>query len=263
MNRLVRVELLKLRTIRTTYSLLVAAAFLTALLASSEASKARNHLASSSTLSAVVTITGWTMLFATIMGVVVASGEFRHSTATLTYLAGPRRSRVLAAKAIAAAVTGAVFGLIGTAIATGIGLASTAGAGQPITLSAATLLRDDLGTIIGAALLAPLGVAIGSLIRSQVAGVIAILMWALVIEPIIGGFFPAAQPYLPYSAATTLAGTQLGSGAGGVHVNVQHGGPATVTVTPLPFAAVVALLGALAIVISMLAACSRLRADVT
>jgi ABC-2 type transport system permease protein len=263
MSRLVGVELLKLRTIRTTYGLLVAAALLTALLASSEASKAGDNLASSSTLSAVVTSTGWTMLFATVMGVIIASGEFRHSTATLTYLAEPRRSRVLAAKAIAAAVTGAIFGLIGTAIATGIGLASTAGAGRPITLSAATFLRDDLGTILGAALLAPLGVAIGTLIRSQVAGIIAVLIWVIVIEPVIGGLFSAAQPYLPYSAATTLAGAQLGSGAGGVHVNVQRGGPVTATATPLPFGATVALLGALAIVISILAARSRLRADVT
>jgi ABC-type transport system involved in multi-copper enzyme maturation permease subunit len=263
MNRLVRVELLKLRSIRTTYALLVAAAILTALLASSEASRTANHLALSSTLSAVVTSTGWTMLFATVMGVIVASGEFRHSTATLTYLAGPRRSQVLAAKAIAAAVTGAIFGLTGTAIATGIGLTATAAAGQPITLSAATLLRDDLGTILGAALLAPLGVAIGSLIRSQVAGIIAVLIWAVVLEPVIGGLFSAAQPYLPYSAATTLAGAQLGSGAGGVHVNVQHGGPAAAIATPLPFAAVVGLLGALAIVTSILAARARLWADVT
>jgi ABC-2 type transport system permease protein len=258
MNRLVRVELLKLRTVRTTYGLLVAAALLTALLASGLASKA-----SPSTLSSVVTLTGWAMLFAMMMGVIASSGEFRHSTATFTYLAGPRRSRVLAAKAAAAAVAGAIFGLTGAVVATGIGLAFTSGRGEPITLSAATFVRDDLGAVLGAALLAALGVAVGSLIRSQVAGIVGILIWSLVIEPIIGGLFNTIQPYLPYTAATTLAGAKLGAGAGGFHVNVNHGAVAAAAAEPLPFGAAVALLGALVIVVSVIAAGSRLQADIT
>jgi ABC-2 type transport system permease protein len=261
LSRLVRVELLKLQTVRTTYGLLVAAALLTAFLASIRASKA-----SPSTLSSVVTLTGWAMLFAMVMGVIASSGEFRHSTATLTYLGGPRRSRVLAAKAAAAAVVGTIFGLTGAVVATGIGLAFTSGAGEPITLSAATIVRDDLGAVLGAALLGALGVAVGSLIRSQLTGVVGVLIWSLVIEPIIGGLFTTIQPYLPYTAATTLAGAKLGAGAGGLHVNVNHGGIAAVAAVAsgaLPFGAVVALLAALVIIIAVIAACSRLRADIT
>jgi len=256
MSRLVRVELLKLRTVRTTYGLLAAAALLTAFLASIRASKA-----TPSTLSSVVTLTGWAMLFAMVMGVIASSGEFRHSTATLTYLAGPRRSRVLAAKAAAAAVVGAIFGLAGAVVATGIGLAFTSG--EPITLSAATFVRDDLGAVLGAALLAALGVAVGSLIRSELAGVVGVLIWSLLIEPLIGGLYPTTEPYLPYTAATTLAGAKVGVGAGGLHVNVQRGAVAAVAPGPLPFGAVVALLGALVIVVSVIAARSRLRADIT
>jgi hypothetical protein len=137
------------------------------------------------------------------------------------------------------------------------------GAGEPITLSAATFVRDDLGAMLGAALLAALGVAVGSLIRSEVAGIVGVLIWALVIEPVIGGLFPTIQPYLPYTAATTLAGARLGAGAGGFNVNVHHGAVAAVPATPLPFGTAVAVLGALVIVISVIAACSRLRADVT
>jgi ABC-2 type transport system permease protein len=256
MSRLVRVELLKLRTVRTTYGLLVAAALVTALLASARAAKP-----SPSALAAVVTLTGWAMLFAMVMGVIAASGEFRHSTATLTYLAGPRRSRVLAAKAAAAGVVGAIFGLTGAAVATGIGLALTSG--EPITLSAATFVRDDLGAVLGAALLAALGVAVGSLIRSEVAGIAGVLIWVLLIEPLIGGLFTTVQPYLPYTAATTLAGASLGAGAGGLHVNVQRGAVPVAAAGPLPFGAVVAVLGALVIVVSVIAAYTRLRADIT
>jgi len=263
MIRLVRVELLKLRTVRTTYGLLAAATLLTALLAGAEASKVGSNLASASTLSAVVTVTGWAMLFAALMGVISASGEFRHSTATLTYLACAHRNRVLAAKAAAAAIVGAVFGLMGSAIATGIGLASTAGAGQPITLSVAAIVRDDFGAILGAALLGSVGVAVGLLIRSQVAGIVGVLIWALFIEPVIGGLVTAVQPYLPYSAATTLAGAQLGTGAGGLNVKVNNGGAAAGPAAPLPFGVAVALLGALVIVVSVAASYSRVRADIT
>jgi ABC-2 type transport system permease protein len=256
MSRLVRVELLKLRTVRTTYGLLVATALVTALLAGTRAAKP-----SPSALAAVVTLTGWAMLFAMVMGVIAASGEFRHSTATLTYLAGPRRSRVLAAKAAAAGIVGAIFGLIGAVVATGIGLAVTSG--EPITLSAATFVRDDLGAVLGAALLAALGVAVGSLIRSEVAAIAGVLIWVLLIEPLIGGLFTTTAPYLPYTAATTLAGANLGAGAGGLHVHVQRGAAAAAAAGPLPFGAVVAVLGALVIVVSVIAAYTRLRADIT
>ncbi len=261
MSRLFRVELLKLQTVRTTYGLLAAAALLTAFLAAGRVSLAGAHdLAHPAKLSSVVTITGWTMLFAAVMGVIVASGEFRHSTATVTYLSGPHRSQVLVAKAGAAAVVGAIFGLTGALVATGIGLVVTAGADESIALSAATLIRDDLGTVLGAALLAALGVAVGSLIRSQIAGIVGVLIWSVVIEPIIAGLYTSIQPYLPYSAATTLAGAKLGAGPG-VHVNVHHGTAAAAS--PLPFGVVVALLAGLVVVISVIAALSSLQADIT
>jgi ABC-2 type transport system permease protein len=263
-NRLVRVELLKLRTVRTTYGLLVAAALLSALLAGSKASLAgRSGLASAHTISNLVTLTGWTMLFAMVLGVIAASGEFRHSTATFTYLAGPRRSQVLAAKAAAAAVVGAAYGLTGAAVAIGVGLGAIAGEGDPIRLSAATLARESLGATLGAALLAALGVAVGSLIRSQLAGVVGILIWSLVIEPIIGALSTTIQPYLPYTAATTLAGAKAGTGPGGFHVNVSHGAVAAVVPQSLPFGSVIALLVALVIVVAGIAAWSSLRADIT
>jgi hypothetical protein len=145
----------------------------------------------------------------------------------------------------------------------GSGIVATAGAGQPIPLRAATLLRDDLGTIFGAARLTTLGFAIGSLIRSHVAGIVAVLVWALVIEPVIGGLFTSAQLYLHYDAVTTLTGAGLESEGVGVHFEVQHGVGPTATATPLPFGAVVTLLGALAIVLFVLATRSRLRAGIT
>jgi ketosteroid isomerase-like protein len=106
---LVRVELLKLRTMRLTYGLLAAGAGVTALFTYLQASNSGGRVPSIATpagLRDVTTASGMSLVFAAILGVIVATGEFRHTTATLTYLATPDRRRVLIAKIAAAAVAG-------------------------------------------------------------------------------------------------------------------------------------------------------------
>src|SRR5450755_2170826 len=150
MTRLVRIELLKLRTTRLTYGLLALAAALTALDAVLRAARAGHGklapLSTATGLTSVLTVTGFAMIIACVLGVTVSSGEFHHQTAALTYLEFPRRSRVLVAKLIAAALAGLVFGLIGSAVTTGIGLAFAAGHGYPVALravdEAGAALRD-------------------------------------------------------------------------------------------------------------------------
>ena len=261
MTRLIRVELLKLRTIRLTYGLLATAAGLTALFSVLEASRAGSGkvapLYTTSGLNAVITGGVWALLMATVLGVTVSSGEFRHCTATLTYLAGPHRSRVLAAKSAAAACAGAVFGLVGYLIAAGIGLTFVAARGYHVAIGDATLVRYAAGHMLAAALLAAVGVGLGSLIRSQLAAVIGIFVWAIVVESLIGGLFNSVQAYLPYTAATTLAGAQLGGAAFGPAHN------ASTTVAPLPFAAAAALLAAAAVLISVVAARTTVPRDVS
>lgn len=267
MTRLVRVELLKLRTVRLPAGLLITAAGLTALFAAVEASQAGRassgigSLATAPGLSAVTTVTGWSLLLAAVLGVTVTSGEFRHGTATLLYLAAPRRVPVLIAKAIAAGCAGALFGLAAAIIATGAGLAFAAARGYRVALGAGVLAGHAAGAVLGAALLAALGAGLGSLVRSQLAGITGVFVWGLVIESVLGGVFPSLRPYLPYTAATTLAGVKLGAGPGGFRVAVKtHGAPVPV---PLPFAAASALVAGVAVAICVIAACSTVRRDIT
>jgi ABC-type transport system involved in multi-copper enzyme maturation permease subunit len=262
MARLIRVELLKLRTARLSYGLLATGAGLTALFCWLEAfrsgpGRAVGPLNTAAGLTSVIAGGTWALLMAAVLGGTLSSGEFRHSTATLTYLATPQRSRVLAAKTAAAALAGAVFGLIGYLIAAGIGLSFVAARGYQVPVGDATLIRYGLGHMVAAALLAAIGAAVGSLVRYELAVVIGVLVWAIVVESIVGGLIKSAQPYLPYTAAGTLGGTQLGGAAFGP----AHG--ATTTVAPLPFAAATALLAGLAIVVSLLAGLTTVRRDVT
>lgn len=252
MTRLIRVELLKLRTIRLTYGLLATGAALTALFCVLEASrsgpgKAVGPLDTAPGFTSLLAGGTWALLMAAVLGATVSSGEFRHSTATLTYLAAPHRGRVLVAKMGAGTLAGAVFGLVGYLIALAVGLGFTVSRGQTVPVGDATLARFGIGHVVAAALLAAIGVALGSLIRSQLAVVIGVFVWTIVIESLLGALFNAAQPYLPYTAATTLAGTQLGGAAFGP----AHG--ASTTATALPFAAAAALLAAVAIVLAAVA----------
>jgi ABC-2 type transport system permease protein len=260
MIRLIRVELLKLRTTRLTYGLLAMAAALTLLFSILEAIRAGTKVAPLSTaagLDAVITGGIWVLIFAAVLGVTVSSGEFRHATATSTYLATPRRGKVLTAKSIAAACFGMVYGLVGWLIATGVGLAFVAERGLRVPLSDATLARYAVGHVLAAALLAAIGVALGSLIRSQLAAVIAVFVWSIVIESIVGGLYNAVQPYLPYTAATTLAGSKLGGAAFGP----AHG--AADTANALPFAAAAALLAAVCVAVALVAARTTVGRDIS
>lgn len=258
-GRLVRIELLKLRTTRTPAGLLGIAVALTALDATLRASRAGNKnippLDTADGLRAVSTLTGFALLMSLVLGATLAGGEFRHGTATLTYLEFPARRRVLMAKALAAALCGLGFGAAGAGVSTGIGLAFVAGHGDPVMLAGTTLARYGLGAMLGAALLAVLGVGLGSLVRSQLASVVGALIWAFFVETIVGGFFNSISPYLPYTTATTIAGSRLGGGG--------FGFAGSNTATPLPFGVAAALVCAVAVAVSAAAAGTTVRADVT
>lgn len=253
MTRAIRAELLKLRTARLPWGLLGVAVALTtvhSLLFDSNAGgtghTAIKSLATYAGQRQAIRMPGEVLLFAAALGVIVASGEFRHATATSTYLAIPNRARVLAAKAVAAALMGLLVGFASAAVATIIGLSFTTARGYDILLSTATIARYAAGATIGGALLAAAGVGLGSLIRSQVGAIITVFVWGLVLEQTISGVWDTAERYLPYRAAASLAGNELSAG-----------------VTALPFIAAAALVAAAAALLALVAARTTVNADVT
>lgn len=261
MSRLVRTELLKLRTIRLPYGLLAATAGLTALITAVIASRAGHsigpigqHIGTTQGLlpplntveglTRVITVTRFGLLFATVLGVIVSSGEFRHGTATPTYLAAPYRTRVMIAKILAASCVGLLFGAAAAGVATGVGLAFVAAKGYAVAVSGATMLRYAAGSAIASALFAAIGVAIGSLVRQQVAGIVGILTWGFIAEGVIATNFASVGRYLPYTAATAMSG-------------------GAERATTLPLGAAAALLAGIAILIALAAARTTLMADIT
>ena len=257
--RLVRIELLKLTSTRLAYGLLAVVAVLTPAWTSIAASRAGSGSGGPQplyTVSGQTTIIAggvWSMIIAMVLGVTISSGEFRHHTATNTYLAVPGRNRVLAAKAVVGAIGGAVYGVVGCVTALAVGLSFTAAHGYHLAIGPGTLADWSIGRVVGTALLGAVGVVIGSLVRSQLAAVVGVFVWALLAESLIGGLFGAARPYLPYTAATSLAGTPLG----------EAGFSPASGVPPLPFAAAAALLAAIAVAGALAAARTTVRRDIT
>lgn len=202
----------------------------------------------------VLTTTGLAMLMATVLGVIIASGEFRYHTATYTYLAFPHRGRVMVAKTVTAFIAGLGFGAAGAAAANAVGFAFIAAHGYHVELAGTTILRYALGALLGAALMAAVGVAIGTLIRSQIVAVVTVLVWGLALEAILAGVFNAVGPYLPYTACMTLASSHPGGGVLG-YATKSH-------TAPLPYLAAVALVLAIAAIIATTADRTTLRQDI-
>jgi ABC-2 type transport system permease protein len=257
----VRIELHKLRTIRMIWGLLSLAGLLTLLVTIVESSKEGGKtgsitippLSTAAGLRDILTNTGFAILVAAVLGTIVASGEFRHKTATDTYLDEPSRTRVLAAKTLAGAVTGGACGLLAAAVATCVALAFVAGRGYHLALPAGTIARYAGGAVLAGALMAAVGVGIGSLLRSQVGAIIAVLAWGLGIEQIVGGLSRSAAAYLPVITAGTLAGA----------TNEAAMPPVPSGLDSLPAAASAALLAGLAIAVAVLAASTTVRRDIT
>ena len=143
-------------------------------------------------------------LFATLIGVMAITSEFRHGTIRPTFVVTPRRGRVIAAKVISSLLMGLVFGAFAIGLSFGIGSAVLAARGQHLALDANHVLLLVLGTIGMTALWAALGVGLGAVVKNQVFAVIALLVWTGVVNPIIDGAAPGAGRWTPIAASASL-----------------------------------------------------------
>ncbi len=260
MTAALRAEVLKLRTTRLAAGMTGLAVALTTLIGVLEAVTAGTgkgmaipSLATAGGLRDTLASTGFALLVAALLGVVITSGEFRLRTATDTYLDQPDRARVLAAKAVTAAAAGAALGIAAAATATGIALGFAASRGYPLALPGPVITRYAAGTVVGSALLAAAGAGTGSLIRQQTGAIIAVISWGLVIELVVSATVTPVGRFLPYSAAAMMAGDTNGGGM----PQIPRG------VTALPYPAAIAMLAAIAVVIAAAAALTTARRDVT
>jgi hypothetical protein len=136
-------------------------------------------------------------IFPPILGVLMMTSEFRLGTSVATFLLTPKRSRVLASKMIIGGVGGALTGALSL-----LGSFATAAV---IIQTAPESVGPDLEKLVGAVIgltttgfaLGMLGVAVGALIRVQLASLAVLLGWLIFIEGVVVGVIGEAGIVLP------------------------------------------------------------------
>jgi ABC-2 type transport system permease protein len=204
MTRLVASELFKLRTTRTfaaivgtTFGLLLLILVLT--LALTDTFSTENDVRS---LLSSASISG---LFMLILGVVAGAGEYRHGTIASTLLVTPNRLRAVTAQTLGVAAAGLSVGLACAVLSAAIGLPWLS-AKDAATLSTGELVTLFGGCALYTALAAGFGVALGALLRNQVAAVVTVLVFLFVVDPAISALVDEYGKFSLSGLASSISG---------------------------------------------------------
>jgi hypothetical protein len=148
-------------------------------------------------------------LLVLLLAIVGAAGEYRHRTAAPAALvAGRDRGRLLHARAGAYAVAGVAVAALATVITLAVGLPLLADRpGQAVSAGDVALIAG--GSLVAAALSSAFGVALGALVRNQVAAVTGTLIVIFIVLPLVGVISPTALDVTPFGAAQGVAGAGL------------------------------------------------------
>ena len=197
MSALLQAELLKLRTTRTFFAL------------------AGSALGLSLVVLLLITLLGsdfserdvraafafdFTGLFIALLGAIGMAGEWRHRTITSAVLAAPDRIKLISAKAISYAIAGIVVSLVVTLSLIVIGTIILS-IRDETTLDAATLLDIVWRNLVVAAYFGALGVAVGAIVRNQIAAIIGLLVFSFMLEPTLFAFAPDVAKFSPLGGA--------------------------------------------------------------
>lgn len=216
MSALYASELLKLRTLRSSWGFVVVTLLFAGLVTAGNigGSPERERLDPALQFGLALDVAFPTSILALIFGIVLVTNEFRHGTIARTLLATPRRWRFVVVKLAAGASVGASLILLALALTFVISVIWLAALDVPLELGE---WGDGAWRALVAAVLAGVfGVAIGGAVHSQVAALVGVLVWMFVLEPIcwvllelvdVGG----VADYLP---AAALGGAVDSEGGG-------------------------------------------------
>jgi ABC-2 type transport system permease protein len=164
----------------------------------------------------VITVATTGVIFAMILGILIVTWEYRHGTITQTFLATPRRERVMAAKYAVAFATGAIL----TTLSVAVVLVTALFWISPVLHQEQWELIGRL--VVASALWGIFGAGLGAVIQSQVGAIVTAFVWFLVAEPLIGVQFDRFADYLPGAVIDRLTGHEASAAAEGAEETTQH-----------------------------------------
>jgi ABC-type transport system involved in multi-copper enzyme maturation permease subunit len=209
---LVRSELLKVRTVRSWWAYLVVIVLLAGIATVGELGPSGRPLDSVDFQVSLFDAVGIAALIGIILGITMVTSEFRHGTITPTTLVEPHRGRVLAAKALGAGLVGLSFALLALAVIAGVvAVWLTVVDADPQLLESEVLRRAAQGVLL-TVLWTLMGIAIGSVVHSQVAALVGTLIWVFLGETLLWGLLglvdlDGVTSYLPFRALDSADGT--------------------------------------------------------
>jgi ABC-2 type transport system permease protein len=224
MTRLIRAELAKLRTTRTVWGAAAGMAAFAVLTVAANVTTAGRQGApplSAASLPSLVAAPATLLIGAVLLlGILGMTGEFRHHTITQTLLVTPDRARVVAAKLVASVLVGLALGVTTLAVTAAAALSWLAAKGVTVSLVDTELGRVAAGTLLAAGLCGLVGVGVGALVRNQVAALVGVLTWTLLVEGLLLSLLHTARlgRWLPSAAAAAL------TNPGGDHLPRWGGG---------------------------------------
>ena len=219
LGTLVRAELLKLRTTRVWWGLLltgVLLAFLNAgLLAGTAGLALGNGQASPPPTDPAMLRSIYTGGFANgyvitlCLGVLGMAGEYRHLTITPTLLAVPSRGRLVAAKLLAYLLAGLAYGVVLVVSGAVLGAVIVAARGYPVGLGAPGVPRAMALAALGCAVWAVFGLGLGTLVTNQIVALLSAIGFGVLAGPLLALGLQAAKlgsvaQYLPNQASQAL-----------------------------------------------------------
>lgn len=152
----------------------------------------------------IVDIPHVSLLFAVLIGVLIATTEYRHGTITLTFLTTPIREKVIAAKTGAAVVASAL--LVLPAVVLSVGIAQIWVGGRDDYHFGADEYEIIGRLFLGAAIVAMIGCFIGLSLKRQLGAIILVLGWLFFIEQALMGLFPETRENLVGPAINGVLG---------------------------------------------------------
>ena len=204
MTALLKAELRKLTSTRSAAWLILGSLVLTIAAATTMSGQEIEQLRRPYTQHQFFFLQTYVKLFVIVLAIRIVTDEFRFGTIVPTLVTARDRLRVLLAKTIVAGGFGLAVGILTQALLFGVVKAFLSSKGVELDLG-------DRGfpAIAGSAIAIPLwavmGVAVGALLRSQVAAIVAALVWLLGAEDVIRTQLGDIGGYLPGQSGFSLA----------------------------------------------------------
>ncbi len=159
----------------------------------------------------IIDKTAYLGLLLAILAALLITNEYRSGQIKTTLLATPKRTPMLLAKGIIVSLLSFLIGVVSAGIGYALAPWILASGNYSYSLPATEAVRLILGSGLYLAVLSILGLAVGALIRSVVASVLAVLCLALIL-PYVPQIFSAAgasmTDYFPLQAGSRLLGVR-------------------------------------------------------